>query len=169
MKKLSFFLMLLIAVAFSFTGCNNDDDTDYEQEYADYQKQILEQFGKDTVIIKQYLVDHQLTATKHNSGIYYIIDEPGNEYHPNDYSLVEVKYCGFLTDSTVFAQTQGDETFSSLLYDLIGGWRIGLPLIGKGGKILLFLPSYYAYGSYDNGNIKANSVIIFDIELVDFE
>jgi FKBP-type peptidyl-prolyl cis-trans isomerase FkpA len=168
MKNFSFFLMLLVAVVFSFTGCNNNDD-DLEQEYADYQKKVSEQFTKDTIIIKQYLVDHKITATEHPSGIFYSITKTGNEFHPDDYSLIEVKYKGYLTNDSIFHQTSGDETFSSYLYDLLSGWRIGVPLMGKGGEITLYMPSFYGYGMNDNGTIKANSVLIFDIELVDFK
>jgi len=169
MKKISFIILLLFSMAITFSSCDNDSDYDYEKEYEDYQKQINEQFAKDTLIIQQYLVDHQLTATKHSSGVYYIVEEPGTDDHPNDYSFIEVKYKGYLTDSTVFDQTEGEKTLSSYLNRLISGWRIGIPLIGKGGKITLFLPSYYGYGSSAVGTIKANSVLIFEIELVSFE
>jgi FKBP-type peptidyl-prolyl cis-trans isomerase len=169
MKKFSFFVLLFFTMAIAFSSCDDDSDYDYEKEYEEYQKQIFEQFGKDTLIIQQYLADHELIATKHSSGVYYIIEEPGNEYHPNDYSYIEVKYKGYMTDSTIFDQTEAEKTFSSYLYSLIVGWRIGIPLIGEGGKIMLFLPSYYGYGSSAIGTIKANSVLIYEIELVSFE
>jgi FKBP-type peptidyl-prolyl cis-trans isomerase FkpA len=167
MKKYLYLFALLMGFAAAFTSCN--DNSDFEKEYEEYQKQVMEQFGKDTLIIQQYLADHQLTATKHASGIYYIITEPGNENHPTDNSYIEVKYKGYLTDNTVFDQTEGDDTYRSILSYLVSGWRIGIPLIGKGGKITLFLPSYYGYGTSAIGAIKANSVLIFEIELIGFE
>jgi len=169
MKKILFFVLLLFSIAITFSSCDDDSDIDYEMEYEAYQKQVNEQFGKDTLIIQQYLADHELNATKHASGVYYIIDEPGNEYHPNDYSFIEVKYKGYLTDSTIFDQTEEEETYSTYLGNLISGWRIGIPLIGEGGKITLFVPSFFGYGNTDVGIIKANSVLIFEIELIEFD
>jgi FKBP-type peptidyl-prolyl cis-trans isomerase FkpA len=169
MRKLAFLLAIVFPFALFTTGCLDNSNDDYEKQLEEYQKQIEEQYGKDTLIIQQYLADHQLTAQKHiESGIYYIINEPGNENHPNDYSVITINYIGYLTNDTIFDQTKADEPYTASLYKLIDGWRIGVPLIGTGGKVTLFLPSYYGYGSKSNGSISANSVLIFDIELVSF-
>jgi FKBP-type peptidyl-prolyl cis-trans isomerase FkpA len=167
MKKILFLLTMVVVAAFSHTGCN--DNSIYEKQLEDYQKQVLEQFGKDTVIINNYLTEHQITAIKDTTGIYYRIDVPGEELHPTDYSYIEVKYKGYLTNGTVFDETETDKTYFAYLYNLVSGWRIGIPKIGKGGKITLFLPSYYGYGSNANGEIPANSVLIFEIELIGFQ
>jgi len=42
-----------------------------------------------------------------------------------------------------------------------------VPYIKKGGKIKLLIPSALGYGSNAAGSIPANSVLIFDIELLD--
>jgi FKBP-type peptidyl-prolyl cis-trans isomerase FkpA len=58
---------------------------------------------------------------------------------------------------------------------LIEGWKIGLPLIQKSGKIKLYIPPSLGYGASDikdnNGVvvIPANSMLIFDVSLVDFQ
>jgi FKBP-type peptidyl-prolyl cis-trans isomerase len=46
------------------------------------------------------------------------------------------------------------------------GWQYGLPLIKPGGKILLYLPPSLGYGSSPVGTIPANSVLIFEVQLV---
>jgi len=51
---------------------------------------------------------------------------------------------------------------------LIAGWQIGLPLIHKGGEIKLIVPSSLAYGC-GNGPLPANSILYFDIHLVDVQ
>ena len=57
---------------------------------------------------------------------------------------------------------------------LIEGWKMGLPLIQKGGKIRLYIPPSLGYGPNDlkdrNNNvvIPGNSILIFDITLYDF-
>jgi FKBP-type peptidyl-prolyl cis-trans isomerase FkpA len=168
MRKFVVLLAILIPIAFFTTNCSDNYDDDYAKQLEEYQKQVNEQYGKDTLVIQQYLADHQLTALKHESGIYYIINAPGNEYHPTHNSYITVKYKGYLTDGTVFDQTGEEEAFSASLNTLIGGWRLGVPLIGIGGKITLFLPSYYGYGSMGYVSIPANSVVIYEIELVKF-
>jgi peptidylprolyl isomerase len=51
---------------------------------------------------------------------------------------------------------------------LIKGWQEGIPLISIGGKITLYLPPSLGYGAVAQQNIPANSILIFDIELVSF-
>jgi len=168
MRRLIIFLTFIVAVLFLATGCLDPYDEDYEKQQEEYQKLINEQFGKDTLIIQQYLADHQLTAQKHESGIYYIIDNQGGDERPNDYSVITVNYKGYLTNDSIFGQTEADTPLVKTLNTFIPGWRIGVPLIGSEGKITLLLPSYYAFGTSSNGKIPANSVVIFDIELLSY-
>jgi hypothetical protein len=48
---------------------------------------------------------------------------------------------------------------------LIEGFKIGLPLIGIGGRIKLIIPSSLAYGCQGGGSIPSNSPLYFDITL----
>jgi FKBP-type peptidyl-prolyl cis-trans isomerase FkpA/FKBP-type peptidyl-prolyl cis-trans isomerase FklB len=50
---------------------------------------------------------------------------------------------------------------------LIKGWQIGIPLMKKGGKATFYVPSELGYGGNDMGAIPPNSILIFDIELID--
>jgi len=143
---------LLIPVLFFLLSCNKDDS----------------QAEKDDQIIKDYLSDNNIDATKHSSGLYYSITDEGSGGHPNANSEVTVRYRGYLTDGTTFDQTAGSSTATFGLGSLIEGWKIGIPLLKEGGKGTFFIPSVLGYGSQGSGSIPANSVIIFDIELVSF-
>ena len=60
------------------------------------------------------------------------------------------------------------------LSNLIAGWHRGLPQIGVGGKITLYIPPSLAYGPdaiYNQGVevIPANAYMIFDIELLNIQ
>ena len=57
---------------------------------------------------------------------------------------------------------------SLALSGTIKGWQIGVPLIGKGGSILLLVPSALAYGTVGTGTVPANSVLVFTIGLQGF-
>lgn len=119
-------------------------------------------------IINNYLNDNNLEAEYHESGLYYYILEEGSGGHPSLSDTVEVKYKGYLINNQVFDQTTGDATIEFWLGDLIKGWQIGIPLLQKNGKGILYLPFALGNGSGSTGSIPANSVLIFEIELVDF-
>ena len=121
----------------------------------------------DDQIIKNYLSAKMLTATKDPSGLYYIMTSPGTGVSPVSTSTVEVKYKGMLITGTVFDQTAADKTFTYALTGLIKGWQIGIPLMKKGGKATFYVPSELGYGGNDMGVIPPNSILIFDIELID--
>jgi FKBP-type peptidyl-prolyl cis-trans isomerase FkpA len=119
--------------------------------------------------IEDYLKANNLSAQSTESGLYYIIDKPGGTNHPTKSSKVSVNYKGYLLDGTVFDQSYTNGQPSSFnLSGVIAAWREGIPLIGVGGKIKLLVPSELGYGSNAQSKIPANSVLIFDVELVDF-
>ncbi len=170
MKRFLIYSAILISTVFASFSCI-DLDAEYEEnirEQEKYYAKLQEQFGKDTVIIEKYLADSSLTAVKDSSGIYFIIEAAGEELHPNDNSVITVLYKGQLVDGTVFSQTADSTAYTTNLRSLITGWRIGIPKIGAGGKIKLFVPSYYGYGDQVWGKVPANSVLIFDINLLSF-
>jgi FKBP-type peptidyl-prolyl cis-trans isomerase FkpA len=148
--RCTLFLLLLI---FSFGACKKDKT----------QSEI------DEETINNYLTTNHLTAIHHSSGIYYFITEQGSGGSPVYNSQITVKYKGYLTNGFVFDQTTGDKTFTSPLNYLIKGWIIGIPLLQKRGKGTFFIPSGLGYGSQDQKDIPANSVLIFEIELINFK
>lgn len=126
------------------------------------------QAEKDDEIINNYLTENNIDAVKHSSGLYYLIIEEGTGGHPDVNSKVYVKYKGYYTNDQVFTDT-GSEIASFELLGLIEGWVIGIPLLQKGGMGTFYLPSALAYGTRGKGAIPPNTVLIFDIELVNFE
>ena len=51
---------------------------------------------------------------------------------------------------------------------MIKGWEELFPLLQKGAKVKAFIPSGLAYGSHKVGeHIPANSVLVFDLELLE--
>lgn len=100
------------------------------------------------------------------SGLQYIILEPGNDVKPALTDTVWVHYVGKLIDGTVFDQTEEDgESVSFPLNRVIPGWSEGLQLIGEGGKAQLFIPSNIAFGEQGYQAIQPNSTLIFDVTL----
>ena len=120
----------------------------------------------DDEIINEYLNTNGLSATKDESGLYYIITKEGTGGHPNLSHTVVVDYKGYLTDGTVFDQSAHAVEFP--LSQLIIGWQIGINLLKPGGKGTFFIPSDLGYGSSQVGDILPNSVLIFEVELVEY-
>ena len=108
-----------------------------------------------------------ISYTEHSSGLLYQIMDPGQgTLAPAASSIVTVQYVGKLMNGTTFDSSS--TPFTSGLSQLIDGWKIGLPLIKKGGKIKLVIPSALGYSCTGYPPIiTANSPLYFEISLVD--
>ncbi|MGF7138038.1 FKBP-type peptidyl-prolyl cis-trans isomerase [Roseimarinus sediminis] len=172
MKRTAFYIISLLIALFSMAACdlnNNDAYEEYQKEWEAYQKKVQAQYQADSLLISDYLAEHDSVAEIHEaSGIFYHIIAEGESQRPDIYSIVEVSYKGMLLDGTVFDQTDTDMTATFQLSNLIKGWQVGIPLIGTDGKIILYLPSYYGYGESESKTIPANSVLIFEVDLHSF-
>ena len=119
----------------------------------------------DDSLIKNYIVKNNLTVIKHSSGLYYLIKTEGTGANPAASATVTVNYKGYLLNGNKF---DGNDNITFPLSNLIQGWKIGIPLIKKGGDIKLLLPSALAYGPSGSGPIGPNEVLVFDIQLINF-
>lgn len=124
--------------------------------------------------MQRYNSENFINATKHPSGLYYEIVNPGTAKKPTINSRLYVKYKGNRLDGVVFDEATNPGTTGFYLSSLVQGWQIALPMIGKGGKILITVPSSLGYGCVGASNadttknIPPNSPIFFEIELEDF-
>lgn len=116
--------------------------------------------------ITAYAAANGITGTTHSSGVYYQVVTPGSGPTPTGISTVSVRYTGKLLNGTVFdSQTTAPVTFG--LGNTIPGFSIGLQLIQKGGTIKFIIPSSLAYGCSGTNGIPANSILFFEVNLVD--
>lgn len=128
------------------------------------------QHEADILKINSYLSQQGIAAIQDSQAdfFYFFYVENDNDYQPlRDEGLtVEVRYKAFLLDGTVVEDT-GTQTVNVPLDQSIYGWRLALPLMNKGERMLLLLPSRLAYGTESSAIIPANSVLGFEIELVE--
>ena len=104
------------------------------------------------------------------SGLRYIMLEEGKGGKPKQGDNVSVHYSGFLLDGTKFDSSydRGEPiTFPLGAGRVIKGWDEGISLLNVGGKAKFIIPPNLGYGSRAMGPIPANSVLIFEVELVD--
>jgi len=120
----------------------------------------------DEVTIQAYIADNNLTAQSTPEGVYYIVNVAGSTEKPNSNSQVTVAYNGYLLNGTEF---DSSEEFITQLWQVIDGWTIGIPQFGRGGSGTLLIPSSLAYDCEAPVGIPANSILAFDITLIDFQ
>ena len=128
---------------------------------------------------------------KTESGLLYKVTKEGDAAKmakdPRD--VVRVHYTGYTREGKVFDTSKfanrskeqqemikkqrpddfdKDEPVEFPLNRVIPGWTEGLQLVGKGGKITLWIPADLAYGARGAGrDIGPNEALEFEVELID--
>ncbi|POY35760.1 peptidylprolyl isomerase [Solitalea longa] len=168
MKNLLFFLLAFVI----FSSCKKDSYDPLEEQRQAQQK-FNAQLAADTTLIKSFLNQHELPYLREENGVYYNIVKPGSGGIVYDASTrVQVKFKALLLDGTVVDSTTLSKPISLVLGNVIAGFQIGIPLIQPGGKVILYIPSGYAFGARsivdDKGKViaPANSNFIFELELL---
>ncbi len=111
-------------------------------------------------------------AKKTDSGLMYTIEKEGSGQKANSGDLVSVHYSGYLVDGTKFDSSYDRGTPIDFVLGegrVIKGWDEGIALLKVGSKAKFIIPPDLGYGSRDVGNglIPANSILIFDVELME--
>ena len=131
----------------------------------------------DSAIITKFIADNSLDAQHLGNGLYAVIDDPGTGLNPTINSTVRVKYNGKfieLNDENKLVEGasfdfSSDSGISFPLTNVIVGWQLGIPAFKTGGIGQLIIPSDLAYGpsGTGSGSIPPNSILVFDIELLE--
>jgi FKBP-type peptidyl-prolyl cis-trans isomerase len=105
------------------------------------------------------------------SGLQYEVLKSGSGGpKPGPTSRVKVHYHGTLTDGHVFdSSVQRNEPLEIGLDGVIKGWTEGLQLMSVGDKWKFTIPPELGYGPRGQGDIPANSVLIFEVELLEIK
>jgi len=147
----------LIAVCFSIfisscSNINSDPGLSFEGQVA-----------RDTTTIGAYLRTKNITAQKDASGVRFVIDSLAPGFPPRNGSTVKFKYVGSFLSGTIF--DQGETT--GPVTNFVSGFQIALSLLPEGSKGRFYIPSGYGYGTSGTTGIPANSILIFEITLLD--
>lgn len=140
---------------------------------------------------EKWLAKMEKKGTKTESGLIYKVIDAGDESikATDDRDVVKVHYTGRtregkVFDTSIFANrpkeqqemilqqnpdaASQDEPIELSLNRVISGWTEGMKLVGKGGKIILWIPAELAYGERGAGrDIGPNEALEFEVELID--
>jgi len=101
-----------------------------------------------------------------NSGVQYKIVKKGTGKLPKIKDTVTVKYRGTLLDGTEFDSSyKRGESDSFKLSDMIPGFSQAMTQVPDGSKVIIYIPSLYAYGEKGNEGIPPYAAVIFEVEL----
>ena len=161
MERITFILMLFVGVLM-VTSCAEDADDIFKRQAIEIDEYVAEKGWTDTT---------EIIRNGQHTGIVFYLEEEGNGVdYPEENSTVTVHYEGRLLDDSKFDSSfdRGQSsTFS--LSQVITGWTWGIPKFRRGDKGYLIIPSQYAYGSQNRTGIPSNSVLVFYIEMIDFD
>lgn len=149
MKTIILSLMGLI----SLTACNtyNEDD--------------LNSFDQQ---IKEYMKQNNLDYERSESGMYFsIVNEGDGEDYIRLTDNVTFTYRGSFITGEVFQIIKEQEALSFQVRELIVGWQEALSLLKNHGKINIIMPPHLGYGSKETGLIKPNSILVYELEVLD--
>jgi FKBP-type peptidyl-prolyl cis-trans isomerase len=123
---------------------------------------------KDNELIQDFIKKTNWKPTGSKDGVYYEILKEGSGANVKVTDTVTVNYKGsLLSDGSIFDQTK-DKPATFPLNRLIKGWQIGVPMCKVGGTVRIVIPSAMAYTIRSRSKlIPPNSVLVFDIEVVD--
>ena len=134
------------------------------------------QKAADDKLIQEYMKQNNITGKKTASGLYYAISKEGSGDLIKAGQTVSVNYRGKLLNGTPFDTNMDSSFHHNEPYSfeigkgrVIKGWDEGLQLLKNGSKGTLLIPSGLAYGPQEKGIIPANSVLVFDVEVVDIK
>jgi len=148
MKTLNFVLFGLISVLLLSCGSYSDEE--------------LAKFDKK---IEKYLKQKNIDCKKSASGLHYKILEEGEGELIQFTDKVMVTYKGTFLDGTVFDEQT--EPIELTVSEQINAWKELMLQLKKGSKAFLIAPPQLGYGEYEIEKVPPNSILVFELEVVD--
>lgn len=156
----------------------NEDSTNYKlsiDEARSLLQEYIEKAAEEDKMKALLEADEYLTANKAKEGV--IVTESGLQYKvikegdgqtPTANDIVKVHYTGKLIDGTVFdSSVERNQPAEFPVSAVIPGWTEALQLMKVGAKYELVIAPRLGYGERPAGPIPANSVLLFEVELLD--
>lgn len=144
-----FYLFVLTLGLFSCSTYSDDELNDFDKNISDY------------------LTEKDIKCERSESGLYFNILEEGEGDYIQFRDRVSFTYKGEFLDGKVFDES-GD-TLSYKVSELIGAWKEIMLQLKNGGEAFLVAPPQLGYGTHNLDDIPANSVLVFNMKVIDVE
>jgi FKBP-type peptidyl-prolyl cis-trans isomerase FkpA len=145
-------LIILLSLLFAFSACETYSENDKLR------------FDKE---IKAFIKKKKLSLEKTTSGLYKKTVSKGTGSYVQYTDSVSITYQGKLLNGQVFDYQVKPQTFA--IRDLIAGWKEALLSAKKGDEIIMIIPPQLGYGTNKLEDIPINSILYFEMKIVDIK
>ena len=130
----------------------------------------IPKLDEDYEKIDQYILDKNMNAEIQPSyGVRYVVHREGNGVSPKPGAVVTTHYQGELLDGTIFDASYDSGIPLDFTYgngELIVGFEMGVSQLHENDSATIFIPSIYGYAGQAQGEIPANSVLVFGLDII---
>ena len=129
-----------------------------------YSDEDLKGFDKT---IREWIRQQNIQYKSTDSGLYYYFENKGQGQKIKYTDSVTVQFKGTLLDSTIFEIEKAPVTFA--VNEVIIAWKEVLLMSGRNAKIKIIVPPQLGYGNHKLDKIPQNSILLYEIEIIDIK
>lgn len=148
-------ISLIFVIFLLLASCSTYSDSD------------LEAFDDE---IQTYISEEGLKMNSFENGMYYNVHNEGDgEEYIKLTDRVTFHYTGSFLNGEEFQKIPKNDPVTFYVRELIVGWQDALSLLKEGGEITIILPPHLGYGSKKTGLIPANSILKYELKVLEVE
>jgi len=129
-----------------------------------YSDEDLKGFDKT---IREWIRQQNIQYKSTDSGLYYYFENKGQGQKIKYTDSVTVQFKGTLLDSTIFEIEKAPVTFA--VNEVIIAWKEVLLMSERKAKIKIIVPPQLGYGNHKLDKIPQNSILLYEIEIIDIK
>ncbi len=129
-----------------------------------YSDEDLKGFDKT---IREWIRQQNIQYKSTDSGLYYYFENKGQGQKIKYTDSVTVQFKGTLLDSTIFEIEKAPVTFA--VNEVIIAWKEVLLMSKRNAKIKIIVPPQLGYGNHKLDKIPQNSILLYEIEIIDIK
>jgi len=129
-----------------------------------YSDEDLKGFDKT---IREWIRQQNIQYKSTESGLYYYFENKGQGQKIKYTDSVTVQFKGTLLDSTIFEIEKAPVTFA--VNEVIIAWKEVLLMSERNAKIKIIVPPQLGYGNHKLDKIPQNSILLYEIEIIDIK
>tara|TARA_B100000925_G_scaffold173106_1_gene130420 strand:+ start:1343 stop:1786 length:444 start_codon:yes stop_codon:yes gene_type:complete len=129
-----------------------------------YSDEDLKGFDKT---IREWIRQQNIQYKSTDSGLYYYFENKGQGQKIKYTDSVTVQFKGTLLDSTIFEIEKAPVTFA--VNEVIIAWKEVLLMSERNAKIKIIVPPQLGYGNHKLDKIPQNSILLYEIEIIDIK